>query len=182
MSYCCDTVLTITDTAPLQFMINLSFIWHQSKGVVGTWSIIRWILSPGPGERKRATMMSPAPLWKGERFSTQISHNEGGALEERKRHWAAACCYRCSILSGKQSKKMPQLRNKRYVDRGTKRRHVFCIMFCNKKKKKEKKNVILATCVVIQIHLWKADIGRPTYQSGSTVLSHSCPFINKVYF
>lgn len=51
-----------------------------------------------------------------------------------------------------------------------------------RRKKKEKKKVISATCVVIQKHLWKADIGRPTYQSDCTVLSHCCPFINKVYF
>ena len=86
-----------------QFVVYLT----SEQGGCGytTWSVIRWILSPGPGGRRRAMVTSPAPFWKVERFFNSDRPQRRRSTQREKRGWAAACRCRCSILSGNNWKR-----------------------------------------------------------------------------
>ena len=85
-----DTKVTLRSTLPLCGLLSVFFLYllseHLSKEGVGAWHETQmwWMLSPGPGKRKRSMVRSKAPFWESAR--------------------AAACCCRGSLLIGNNSK------------------------------------------------------------------------------
>lgn len=113
-----DDRCRVIDTAPLWLTIRLvSFDVGTCRGVRGQliWHMRRkWISSPWPGKRMRATVTSLEPFWKVEIFSTRSVQSErtNKVLGKQKMLGAApsllaaACRGRRSLLFGNNWKKL----------------------------------------------------------------------------